>query len=53
MTDMGAENGSEPKTAYSLKSMTPIGRFATVDEIVGPIMYLLSEHFSMVSGSSN
>ena len=51
ITDMGAENWSEPERAERLKSMTPMGRFATIDEIVGPVMYLLSEHSSMVNGT--
>ncbi|XP_045212988.2 L-xylulose reductase-like [Mercenaria mercenaria] len=29
---------------------TPMGRIAKVEEIVGPIMYLLSDYSSMVSG---
>ena len=51
MTDMGTENWSESERGERLKSMTPIGRFANLDEVVGPIMYLLSEHSSMVNGT--
>ena len=53
LTDMGEENWSEPERGEKLKSMTPLGRFAKIDEVVGPIMYLLSEHSAMVNGTNH
>ena len=34
-------------------SIIPMGRFCDVREVVDPIMYLLSEHSSMVSGTTH
>ena len=35
----------------NLRSFTPMGRFCSLQECVDPIMYLLSEHSSMVNGT--
>ena len=40
-----------PEEAERLKAITPLGRLAEVREMVEPIMYLLSDHSSMVSGT--
>ena len=53
LTDMGVENWSEPERAERLKSLTPMGRFCEARECVEPIMYLLSDHSTMVSGTTN
>ena len=53
LTDMGIEHWSEPVKANRLKSLTPLARFCEVRECVEPIMYLLSEHSSMVTGTSH
>ncbi|XP_045162353.1 L-xylulose reductase-like [Mercenaria mercenaria] len=53
LTDMGKEFWSEPVKAGKLKGHTPLGRFAEVQECVDPIMYLLSDHSSMVTGTMN
>lgn len=53
LTDMGIEFWSEPVKEAKLKGHTPLGRFAEVQECVDPIMYLLSEHSSMVTGTMN
>lgn len=53
LTDMGIEFWSEPVKAGKLKGHTPLGRFAEVSECVNPIMYLLSDYSSMVTGTMN
>ena len=35
----------------NLKSFTPMGRFCSMEDVVRPIMYLLSEESGMVTGS--
>ena len=42
-----------PDLDKTLNSITPIGRYCDIREVVEPIMYLLSEHSSMVSGTSH
>ena len=42
-----------PEEEARVKAITPLGRFAEVREIVEPIMYLLSDHYSMVSGTTH
>ena len=32
---------------------TPLGRIATIDEIVGPVLYLLSDYSAMVTGTNH
>lgn len=53
LTAMGIEFWSEPVKASKLKGHTPLGRFAEVEECVNPIMYLLSDYSSMVTGTMN
>ena len=33
------------------KALTPLGRLCTVKEVVEPVMYLLSDHSTMVNGT--
>ena len=40
-----------PEEEARVKIITPLGRLAEAREIVEPIMYLLSDHSSMVSGT--
>ena len=40
-----------PELKERLTSMTPQGRACEVNEVVGPILYLLSDHSSMVTGT--
>ena len=42
-----------PKLESAIKRHTPMGRFCEVQECVDPILYLLSDHSTMVSGSDN
>ncbi|XP_012269312.2 L-xylulose reductase [Athalia rosae] len=50
MTEMGRLGWSDPEKAASMKGKIPLGRFAEVDEVVDSIVYLLSDHSSMVNG---
>ena len=42
-----------PEKEEQVKAITPLGRIAEVREMVEPIMYLLSDHSSMVSGTAH
>ena len=42
-----------PDEETRVKTITPLGRIAEVRDIVEPIMYLLSDHSSMVSGTTH
>lgn len=53
MTAMGIAFWSEPVKSGKLKEHTPLGRFAEVEECCKPIMYLLSDCSTMVTGTVN
>lgn len=53
LTGMGSYISAEPAKAGKLKDHTPLGRFAEIRESVDPIMYLLSDYSSMVTGTIN
>ena len=42
---------TSPEYEKKLTSIIPLGRFCEVYEVVEPVMYLLSEHFTMVTGT--
>ncbi|XP_012220519.1 L-xylulose reductase isoform X1 [Linepithema humile] len=50
MTEMGKLGWSDPQKAASMINKIPLNRFAEVDEVVDPIVYLLSDHSSMING---
>ncbi|HUN99029.1 MAG TPA: SDR family oxidoreductase [Bradyrhizobium sp.] len=50
-TEMTAEAMSEPDRFAAVAATIPIGRFAHVDEIAAPIMWLLSDEASFISGA--
>ena len=50
MTPMSAWYWDKPETGGALLAAMPLGRYATEDEIAGPIVFLLSEDASMISG---
>lgn len=50
MTPMSAWYWDRPETGGELIRKMPLGRYATEDEIAGPICFLLSEDASMISG---
>lgn len=51
MTEMSKVNWSHPDKANPMLAKIPLGRFAELEDIVGPVMFLLSESSSMVNGS--
>lgn len=50
LTPMARVGWSDPVKAQGMLSRIPLGRFAEPEEIVTPIMFLLSEASSMISG---
>ncbi|XP_029658696.1 L-xylulose reductase [Formica exsecta] len=50
MTEMGKLGWSDPQKAQDMTSKIPLGRFAELDEVVDPIVYLLSDRSSMIDG---
>lgn len=49
-TDMGRLGWSEPAKKEAMISKIPLGRFVGVDEVVGPIIFLLSDQSAMING---
>jgi L-xylulose reductase len=52
MTDMAASYWGRPEVADPFLQQMPLGRWATVDEIAAPIVFLLSDAASMITGVS-
>ena len=52
LTDMGRENWSEEAKARPMLDKIPLGRFAEVEEVVGPVLFLLGQQSSMVNGTT-
>ena len=52
MTEMSAWYWGRPEIAGPFLRQMPLGRWATVDDIAGPIVFLLSDAASMISGVS-
>ena len=50
MTEMSAFYWGRPNIGDPFLSQMPLGRWATEDEIAGPIVFLLSEAASMITG---
>ena len=42
-----------PTMENKFNSLTPLGRMAEVSEVVDPILYLLSDHSNMVTGTTH
>ncbi|XP_065197913.1 L-xylulose reductase-like isoform X2 [Sycon ciliatum] len=51
LTAMGRENWSDPAVAKPMLDHIPLGRFAEVSEVVDPILYLLSDRSTMITGT--
>jgi NAD(P)-dependent dehydrogenase (short-subunit alcohol dehydrogenase family) len=52
LTPMAEQAWADPaKSAAALRNI-PLGRFAQVDEVVAPILFLLSDGASMISGAA-
>lgn len=52
MTDMSAFYWDRPDVGPAFLAQMPLGRWATEDEIAGPIVFLLSDDAAMVTGVS-
>jgi len=50
MTDMGRKNWADETKRNGMLTRIPLCRFAEVSEVVGPVLYLLSDESSMVHG---
>jgi NAD(P)-dependent dehydrogenase (short-subunit alcohol dehydrogenase family) len=50
LTPMAAEAWADPAKSAAVLRNIPMGRFAEVEEVVAPILFLLSDGASMVSG---
>lgn len=50
LTQMGRANWSDPAKSGPLLDAIPLHRFAEVDDVVGPILFLLSESSAFVNG---
>ncbi|KAG8041316.1 hypothetical protein G9C98_002304 [Cotesia typhae] len=50
LTAMGKLGWGDPEKARSMTEKIPLGRFAEVDEVIDPIVYLLSDRSSMING---
>ena len=53
VTDMANEFWGDPINPVRILEQTVLGRVAEVHEVVGPILYLLSDASSMVTGTVN
>eukprot|EP00451_Oxyrrhis_marina_P029774 CAMPEP_0204374034 /NCGR_PEP_ID=MMETSP0469-20131031/48419_1 /ASSEMBLY_ACC=CAM_ASM_000384 /TAXON_ID=2969 /ORGANISM="Oxyrrhis marina" /LENGTH=255 /DNA_ID=CAMNT_0051364579 /DNA_START=8 /DNA_END=775 /DNA_ORIENTATION=+ len=51
LTDMGQRAWGEETKARPMLNRIPLGKFAVVDDVVRPILFLLSEDAAMVNGS--
>lgn len=52
MTEMSMGHWGKPEIGGPFLAQIPLGRFATEDEIAGPIVFLLSDDSAMISGVS-
>lgn len=51
MTDMGKLAWSDPELTAKAKNLIPQGKFAEIEDVVRPILYLLSEKSDMINGA--
>jgi len=52
LTPLGKEAWKDPAKRAPMEASIPLGRFAEPEEIADSIVYLLSDHASMVNGHS-
>ncbi len=52
MTDMSASYWGQPHIKEPYLQQMPLGRYATQDEVAGPIVFLLSDAAAMITGVS-
>ena len=50
MTDMGKQAWEDPEKGKPMLNRIPQGKFAQVEDVVRPIMYLLSDQSDMING---
>jgi L-xylulose reductase len=50
MTEMGKIGWSEPTKAANMKAKIPMGKFAEVEDVIHPILFLLSDKSDMING---
>lgn len=50
MTEMGRQAWEDPEKGKPMLNRIPQGKFAEVDDVVRPIMYLLSDQSDMING---
>ena len=53
LTETVTEEWMEAEVVKNLIAFTPMGRFSSLKESSGPIMYLLSDHSTMVNGTNH
>ena len=53
LTDSKLNDYVDDDFTTKMKVITPMGRFCTTAEVTEPIMYLLSDHSTMVSGTTH
>ncbi|KAL4225524.1 hypothetical protein ACF0H5_016212 [Mactra antiquata] len=51
LTDRGKDFDAESTILTNLRSQTPLGRFVDLTEAINPMLYLLSDYSSMVTGT--
>ena len=50
MTELGKRDWSDPVKAEPMLKAIPLGKFAEVEDVLGPVVFLLSDHASLISG---
>jgi len=50
MTEMGKIGWSDPTKAAGMKAKIPLGKFAEVEDVIHPILFLLSDKSDMING---
>ena len=47
----GVENNHDEKFIESFKNLSPLNRMSSVEEVVGPVIFLLSDSSTYMTGS--
>ncbi|KAF0294326.1 L-xylulose reductase [Amphibalanus amphitrite] len=50
LTDLGRSHWSDPARAEPMLRAIPMGRFAEVEDVLGSVIFLLSDHAALISG---
>ena len=50
LTDLGRRDWSDPVKAEPMLKAIPLGKFAEVEDVLGPVVFLLSDQASLISG---